>query len=444
MPQKNMFSKICPSQNAYSVVLLGFLGAAAMQGCTLINGIDDNQADAGDADAGDTGDAGENDGGAGFNECEFDNGGCSPQRECIDIANGVRCGDCPDGFTDDTPTTCVDIDECEDDNGGCSPLRECINEEGDSSCGDCAEGFKPKGARDCEDIDECLTENVCLPHEACQNIEGGATCRPSDFERPQWRIEDITTYTTTGNNEIFVDTTTGLQWNADISQRGTYEEAIDICKNANFGGVSGWRLPTLQELLTLVDYTINGVSTTIPNADAARHWSITPFAQLETEALSVNFEDGDYFHLVKSQDLAVRCVREPAPPLLAAQQYEVSESGNTVRDVQTQLIWQRIASNTEHTFDEAVTFCDGLSVDGLTDWRVPTIKELVSIAVFNTRPSIDANLFPNTSTAFFWSSTTLANDPNQVWELGFEDGDTFHFDIAGSRDPVRCVHDDIR
>lgn len=444
MPKKNMFPTTWLYRHTYSVVLLGLLGAVATQGCTLITGIDDQQIDAGDADAGDADDAGDNDGGAGFNECEFDNGGCSPQRECIDIANGVRCGDCPDGFTDDTPTTCVDIDECEDDNGGCSPLRECINEEGDSSCGDCAEGFKPKGARDCEDIDECLTENVCLPHQACQNVEGSAACRPSDFERPQWHIEDITTYTTVGNNEIFLDTTTGLQWNADISQRGTYEEAIDICKSTNFGGISGWRLPTLQELLTLVDYTQNNLATTVPNAEDARHWSITPFTQDEREALSVNFVDGDYFHLVKNQDLAVRCVRESAPPLLAAQQYEVSESGNTVRDVQTQLIWQRIVSNTEHTFDGAVAFCDDLSVDGLNEWRVPTIKELVGIAVMDTNPSIDANLFPNTPPAFFWSSTHFAGNTNQVWELGFGDGDTFYFDIAGSLDPVRCVHDDIR
>ena len=45
---------------------------------------------------------------ADVNECEDgSNGGCHRLRECINTVGGMRCGDCPDGFSNDGATGCA-------------------------------------------------------------------------------------------------------------------------------------------------------------------------------------------------------------------------------------------------------------------------------------------------------------------------------------------------
>ena len=56
------------------------------------------------------------------------------------------------------------------------------------------------------------------------------------------------------------DEGTGLVWTADnvSPERLTFagaEKAIVAMNAARFGGYDDWRLPTITELLTLVDYT---------------------------------------------------------------------------------------------------------------------------------------------------------------------------------------------
>jgi hypothetical protein len=60
---------------------------------------------------------------------------------------------------------------------------------------------------------------------------------------------------------------------------------------------------------------------------------------------------------------------------------------------------------------------------GFNNWRMPTRNELLSI-VHNGRPSlaIDVDYFPNTATAFFWSSVPDARESDRAWLLGSSDG----------------------
>lgn len=43
------------------------------------------------------------------------------------------------------------------------------------------------------------------------------------------------------------------------------------------------------------------------------------------------------------------------------------------------LQWQNVATTRVYTFDEAVTYCDGLDWAGHSDWHLPTISELRSL-----------------------------------------------------------------
>lgn len=56
--------------------------------------------------------------------------------------------------------------------------------------------------------------------------------------------------------EAVLDKQTGLTWarNAGIAKRGlTWQEAVKFCQDVEIGNRKGWRLPTKEELITLLD-----------------------------------------------------------------------------------------------------------------------------------------------------------------------------------------------
>jgi len=56
-------------------------------------------------------------------------------------------------------------------------------------------------------------------------------------------------------NEIITDTKTGLMWQKETAPRTyTWQEAVEYCKNLTLAGYDDWRLPTIEELFSIVDY----------------------------------------------------------------------------------------------------------------------------------------------------------------------------------------------
>ncbi len=90
------------------------------------------------------------------------------------------------------------------------------------------------------------------------------------------------------------------------------EDFIDALNNASFGGHTDWRLPTLKELATLVDYTrVDPATDTVffPNIGADNYWSATTDASDSKDAWYVNFIYGFYGNTYKSSNYRVRAVR---------------------------------------------------------------------------------------------------------------------------------------
>ena len=144
-------------------------------------------------------------------------------------------------------------------------------------------------------------------------------------------------YTDNGNGTV-TDNNTGLMWqkcsvgqNNDAScsgtaaaynwyrASGTYDatnnpSSQNICGSLSLGGFNGWRLPTIEELGDIVDYSRPLPGPTIvgaffPNTVASNYWSSTADAYYPGHAWHVYF-DGGYVDISgKGGSLYVRCVR---------------------------------------------------------------------------------------------------------------------------------------
>lgn len=95
-----------------------------------------------------------------------------------------------------------------------------------------------------------------------------------------------------------------------------------------------------------------------------------------------------------------------------------TDNGNGTVTRGTGLMWQKEDDNTKRKWEDAISYCKGLSLGGHNDWRLPNIEDLKSI----NSPTINATYFPNTKASYYWSSTTYANGSSDAWAVGFYGG----------------------
>ena len=83
----------------------------------------------------------------------------------------------------------------------------------------------------------------------------------------------------------------------------------------------------------------------------------------------------------------------------------------SITDSRSGLTWQQQDSAGPLTWEDAGRFC-------AAPWRLPEIKDLQSINDESVvRPSVDHEIFRNTSQSQYWSSTTMANRPERAWTI---------------------------
>ncbi len=123
------------------------------------------------------------------------------------------------------------------------------------------------------------------------------------------------------NGPLVVDSCTGLTWQKTTTSPRTWVEALIFARNLELGGFNDWRLPNINELLSLVDYgrhtpAIDPVfevpPTTEPGgAGSSMLWSSTTNVRdTARESWAVNFAEGTSFQNEKGFDNAgVRVVR---------------------------------------------------------------------------------------------------------------------------------------
>ena len=116
------------------------------------------------------------------------------------------------------------------------------------------------------------------------------------------------------------ETNTGLMWQQDTAP-GTYtwQQALAYCENLILAGYNDWRLPNVNELQSIVDYSRDdpAIDTIyFPNTESKIYWSSSTYVANQTSAWMVGFYNGgvysdyDYYRrLTKSDAFYVRAVR---------------------------------------------------------------------------------------------------------------------------------------
>lgn len=129
------------------------------------------------------------------------------------------------------------------------------------------------------------------------------TAVPHDVPSPRYDIQASTVR----------DVATGLSWQrAAAGSAMTFDDATAYCAKLNLGGKTGFRLPTLPELLTLIDERAPAPMVDIaafPGTPKESFWSSSLFGNVPGMAWYVSFQNGSALYGLPSQPSRVRCVQ---------------------------------------------------------------------------------------------------------------------------------------
>ncbi len=276
------------------------------------------------------------------------------------------------------------------------------------------------------------TERLSAPPRPGQPFYG----QDAQYKGPQPSYRDNQDGTVT-------DLNTGLMWVKARGPKVTWAQAQVEARACRVGGHGDWRVPTIKELYSLIDFRGGCDGTTEgsrPYLDAkvfdfvygdeskgervidAQDWSATEYTATTMNGnptvFGVNFADGRIKGYPKSvrrgpsgvaveHQLYVRFVR--GNPAYGRNEFHDNGDG-TITDRATGLMWQKADSGRGMNWEQALAYAEKLKFGGHDDWRLPNAKELQSIVDDTRIPAIHA-IFQITKRAdgeypFFWTGTS--------------------------------------
>ncbi len=273
-------------------------------------------------------------------------------------------------------------------------------------------------------------------------------------------------YQDNGDGTI-TDMVTGLMWQQspdnncdgviDYSDKVSYDAAVAGAAGYRLGGHSDWRLPTIKELYSLIEFT--GLD---PNVQGTSSSGLVPFIDTtyfkfgygdvsageriidgnfisSTQSVTKTLNNGTYAAFgVNFADGRIKGYPKIFPGKLTTNLFyfryvrgnteygknNFSGNGNgTISDNATGLIWMQDDNGQALDWENALSYAENFEFAGYSDWRLPNAKELQSIIDYSRSPSttnspaIDplfnctriTNEEGNDDYPFYWTSTTHAS-----------------------------------
>lgn len=272
------------------------------------------------------------------------------------------------------------------------------------------------------------------PGEAFYGQDANYTINPPSYTKLDAQGNDLPD--TAAEWVMVRDDVTGLIWEVKTddgsvhNRDNTYdwtgtEGFIDALNAESCGGFSDWRLPTAEELRSIVNYgRSNPAIDTIvfPRTVPGYYYSSTRYSGPLPRQLIVGFGYGGVLRSFKYDARYVRAVRGEQS---GSFDHLVINGDGTVTDTNTGLMWQQEAPK-GMSWQDALSHCENLILGGNDDWRLPNIKELTSLVDQNRYyPTIDTDYFPGMTAPWdSWSSTG-------TWYVSFDNG------LSGTNDKSR-------
>ena len=272
------------------------------------------------------------------------------------------------------------------------------------------------------------------------------------------------TFTTGGTNGLIWQRCSAGQ-NNDATCSGTaqtysWDQANSYCNTLSLGG-RAWRLPNVNELMNLVEYINSNPplinSNSYPNTEylvalSSYYWSSTNSALIVNGAYSVYFGSagGLNNYQTKTSLYYTRCISGN----LSAQVTLTDNGNGTITDSTSGLIWQKCTAGqgtitgdcstggaVQYSWSNAISYCEALNLGNRLDWRLPNINEITTIIDFtkSSGPLINSNIFPNTISNAYYSSTTVSYNTNNAWVLAFWYGGIGWVGNKTTSVYIRCV-----
>lgn len=278
---------------------------------------------------------------------------------------------------------------------------------------------------------------------------------------------NLASYSPSADGLTVYDNITGLTWTQspdlnddgtiDTNDKLTFEEAQsypDVLNAENFGGHNDWRLPSIKELYSLIDF--NGTDpvtfgddtsglTPFINADVfdfaygdtsageriidSQYWTSTEYVSTtmggDHTVFGVNFADGrikGYGTTAPNGSEKVNLVHFVRGGTAYGENQLIDNGDGTITDTATGLMWMQDDSGAGMDWEDALSYAENLDAAGYDDWLLPDAKQLQSIVDYSRSPDTTGSaaidpIFNVTQITdaggdadypFFWTSTTHA------------------------------------
>jgi len=319
-------------------------------------------------------------------------------------------------------------------------------------CG-CKTGFRWNSKhKQCESNENagkvlCSGQKLCYDssERPCEEVQGDYFGQDAHYAGLGFCIaRDFSVENHDGGEAIVIDNNTGLEWQQTIEgyNNFTWDDANDYCKKLEYGGHDDWRLPTIEEFRTIIDYGGNGggVDTSLfPVPTVCDFWTSTVDAVYGNGKHWAVDSRGGYGNNANGFEYSARCVRNSWTPS-PSKFHMVSENGSKiVRDATTNLIWQGTVEDKELSWYDALVYCENLTYAGYNDWRLPNINELETLLRFDKSTGTPSD-FPDIPEWRYWSSSTYTLSHGYGWGLNIQYGGSVVFVPKGYDDLLAvCV-----